>query len=296
MKRLNLSVILLVLITLRAIGQDFGAVGTQWYYSGNALGACPGNCEYIHLESVADTTINGKTTHKILHTLYKMSGDSIALNALYVYEEADTVFMWSFTKARFLTTFIFNGSIGDTLTLDAPYEDEWLDSVYRLVIDTVITTVIDGVPLKKYRTTPLDDFFFSYEGDFMDRIGGLGLFFPLGGAFILEIDGPIRCYSDAEVDTSFQSIACDYVLLTSVDDLPGKSDVVAFPNPTTGPLTLSSEQTITQVDVFDANGRRVATSTRPTLDLSDLPNGQYLLSIHLVDGRQEEGQVLKVDP
>ena len=158
-------------MTINLLGQNFGTIGTQWHYSEHAGGGCSGNCEYLRLESVLDTVISGQTTHKILQTYYRHTGDTLQLDPIYLYEQSDTVFMWSFSKSKFLTTYIFNGNIGDTLTLDAPDTINWTDTTYRLVIDTIINVIVDGVTLKKYGTTALDDYQFYNGGYFMDRVG-----------------------------------------------------------------------------------------------------------------------------
>ena len=210
MKQTIILTTILLTFSFSLLGQEFGTIGTQWHYSEHAGGACPGNCEYLHHESVMDTIISGQLTHKITQTYYKHTGDTVNFDPIYLYEQSDTVFMWSFSKSKFLTTYIFNGNIGDTLILDAPDTLSWTDTTYRLVIDTIINLTIDGVPLKKYRTIALDDYTFWNGGYFMDKIGGLDWFFPRAAIFP-EAGGPIRCYSDAQIDTSFQSVACDYM-------------------------------------------------------------------------------------
>jgi len=292
MKQTGILTIIFLTIASNLLGQNFGAIGTQWHYSEHASGGCPGNCEYLHLESVADSVISGQTTHKILQTYYRHTGDTVRFDPIYLYEQSDTVFMWSFSKLRFLTTYIFNGSIGDTLTLDAPDTMIWADTTYRLVVDTIINVLVDGVPLKKYRTIALDDYGFWNGGYFMDRIGGLDWFFPRA-TIIPEAGGPIRCYSDAQIDTSFQTVACDYILYTSVDELAYNDDIKIYPNPTTDLLTIKSKQPIEKIDLFDLNGKLVATTRELTIDFSDLTSGQYVLIIHLTTGQKIEKKIIR---
>ena len=178
MRQLILLFTSFLTISIGLYGQKFGQPGSQWYYSEHAGGLCPGNCEYLQLESVLDTVINGQTTHKIIRTYYRNTGDTVHYNPIYVYENSDTVFMWSFPKSQFLTTYIFNGNVGDTLTLDAPDTLSWAGPSYRLVIDSISNVTVDGVSLKKFKTSALDDYTFWNGGYFMERIGGLDWFFP----------------------------------------------------------------------------------------------------------------------
>lgn len=272
-------------------GQNFGTVGTQWFYSENAEGGCPGNCEYLHLESVLDTVIDGEITHKILQSYYRQWGDTLHLDPIYLYEQNDTVFMWSFSKSKFLITYIFNGDIGDTLTLDAP-DTFSTDTTYRLVIDSIININIDGVLLKKIRTTPLDDYEFFGTGEFMERIGGLDWFFPRA-AIILEAGGPIRCYSDSQIDTNFQTVACDHIIYVSVDELTNENTIHIYPNPTTSSLIIVAKHPIEKLDLFDLNGKLLESTSKMTVDFSNLANGQYILTIQLTTGQKIEKKIMK---
>ncbi len=292
MKKKILFSMIFALVTIMSFGQTFGTIGTQWYYSEHAGGMCPGNCEYLHLESVMDTVINGNTTHKITQTYYRHTGDTVLLDPIYLYEQSDTIFMWSFSKSRFLTTYIFNRNIGDTLTLDSPDNLTWTDTTYRFVIDTIINLNIDGIPLKKYGTIALDDYQFYNGGYFMDRIGGLDWFFPRA-AIIPEAGGPIRCYSDSQIDTNFQTVACDHTLYTSIAELLTDNDIRIYPNPTSNFLTIKSEQPIEKIELYDMTGRLMKTKRELNIDFSDLPNGQYILTIYLKTEQKIEKKVIK---
>ena len=48
MKLKYLTIIILMSFTLPLLSQDFGSVGTQWYYSEHAAGSAPSNSEYLH--------------------------------------------------------------------------------------------------------------------------------------------------------------------------------------------------------------------------------------------------------
>lgn len=274
-------------------GQNFGAIGTQWYYSEHASGAAPPNSEYLHLQSVTDTVIEGVTTHKISRTYYKHNGDTVTFDPIYVYEQSDTAFMYNFQKSKFQTIYIFNAQQGDTLTLDIVETLPWTtDSTYRLVIDTVETVIINGISLKKYRTIALDELQFYNGGYFMDRIGGLDWFFPRA-TIILEAGGPIRCYSDSQIDTSFQSVACDYRLITSIGEINPNYRIQVFPNPLQNELTIQSEQPIERVELFDLTGKSILSSRQVTLNLENINNGVYILTIYLKSGQRLERKIIK---
>ncbi|MCD4676640.1 MAG: T9SS type A sorting domain-containing protein, partial [Desulfobacula sp.] len=98
---------------------------------------------------------------------------------------------------------------------------------------------------------------------------GQDWFFPRA-AIIPEAGGPIRCYSDTQIDTNLQTVACDYILISFVDELTSKSDIKIYPNPIFDLLTIKSEQPIDRIDLYDLTGKLVATTRELTVDFSDL--------------------------
>ena len=300
MKPYFLSFFLLTLSS-SLFSQSFGEIGTQWFYSENAEGFCEGNCEYVHLESTQDTIINGKTTHKIEQTYYKFTGDIVQYEPIFMYEESDTVFMWAPSSSQFLTTYIFNGAIGDTLILDSPEENENQQGEnedeydeYRLVIDTIIDIEINGIELKKYGTTALDDYQFYFGGYFMDRIGGLDWFLPRS-LIIPEAGGPIRCYSDAQIDSSFQDVACDFLQLVNIDEQARKIEIEIYPNPASSMITLQTKGAIEKTNMYDFNGELVYSTAENEFDISKFKNGIYILEIRMKDGKTFEKKIIKED-
>jgi len=292
MKTLVVFLLLSLSFIPSLFSQNFGLIGTEWYYSESAGGSCPGNCEYVHFESVLDTVIEGKTTHKITRTYYKYGGDTVYLTPLYVYSQLDTTFRYSFSKSRFLSLFIFNGNQGDTLTLDYPpsylgIQFPSADTTYRLVVDSVINRSIDGVPLKEYRTTSIDGLqFYNNDGSFMDRIGGLDWIFPRA-VIIPEAGGPIRCYSDVQVDTSFQSVACDFVLPTSISENLDNSSIKLYPNPSSNHLIIERlGQSISNVliEIRSVKGKlafeqKVVGFEKATINTAQIPAGVYVVVV-----------------
>ena len=67
-------------------------------------------------------------------------------------------------------------------------------------------------------------------------------------------------------------------------DVPSLDDITLYPNPTSGPLTISADNVI-QVQVFDRLGRNVAAYHHTNrLDLTRLPSGTYTLRITFPQG------------
>lgn len=69
--------------------------------------------------------------------------------------------------------------------------------------------------------------------------------------------------------------------------------IMLFPNPTDGPLWLDLPQdSVPQVRVFDASGRRVLYGQESLLDLGGMPAGIYAVEV-LLEGRRWMGRVVK---
>lgn len=279
-------------ITATTIPQDFGSVGSQWYYSGHNA-APPAYAGYIRFNSIGDTLINAKLSHDLLQSTYNYSGDIVEETHHYVYEESDTIFMYSVAQSKFTVFYIFNRIQGDTLTLDTPDESLlWIGPTYRIVIDTVSNVIIDGVPLKKYTTTSLGDY--SLKSVYMDRIGRLNWFFPSLGVSIPEGPGNIRCFADVQVDTNFQVYACDYRLSSAIYSTDDKSEFRVYPNPSTDDLMIAWNQPVESIYLFDLAGRLMLTSTNSTMiDLASLPKGGYQLMVRLKSGQSITRKIMK---
>ena len=127
----------------------------------------------------------------------------------------------------------------------------------------------------------------------MDRIGGLEWFFPRGG-IIPEANGPIRCFSDNDIAIKFQSIDCEYIAYTAVDDVEN-DQIKILPNPTDGFVTIEYQdlQMIDEVLLFDIYGKFIFSKKSNRIDLRYLPNGSYILVLQLKSGHEIHKKVIK---
>lgn len=286
MKTLVITLVLSFSFTTTLFSQNFGLVGTEWYY-GIKDQSCNSVCDYVHLKSVKDTIIQGETTFKIIQTYIRDVGDTLYLDPLYVYNQADTTFTYSFVELKFLKLFIFNGNQGDTLTLDYTSIFSGTSSTYRLLIDTVIQKSINGVPLKEYQTTALDGVqFYSEHGSFMDRIGGLDWIFPRQ-AIIPENVGPVRCYKDAQIDTSFTANACDLLWITAVPEMENNASFKLYPNPSSNNLVvvnLGQQKSAVVIELRTIDGKLALTQKasnfeKVIVNTAEIPAGIYFVTV-----------------
>ncbi len=279
MKRKLLLTSCLLTMTGFLSGQNFGAVGTQWYY--NHTGSFPPNSAYQHYQSVMDTLINGELTHKITRTFYQPNGTIVTAKPHYVFESSDTVFIYNFEKGRFLKLYIFNASQGDTLILDILETFPWpYDTTYKLIIDSVKILMINGIAIKKYRATVLIDgiVYFKMTNHFMDRMGWQNQFFPEYVASTPPT-GSLRCYSDSQIDTNFQSVSCDFREHVSIGEIKNEFKVNVFPNPVHDRLYFSNMDNM-GYEIFNSFGQKVSHGLAYVkIDVSELKSGMYMINL-----------------
>lgn len=265
-------------------GQDFAPVGAEWYYHSMAGGMAPSHSEYYHFVCAKDTIIHAHSLRKIDVTYYRYLGDSVVLAPYYFSQTNDTVSLYNPELKKFYTLYIFNANQGDTLIFDIPYDGfSTEDTTFRVVLDTVITEIYDSTPLKKYVLHPVDNFGWCY-GFYLEKVGGYEWFLPLGLVIIPEVDGPVRCYRDHEVDIHFGSTDCNYRIVNSVKDL-NATYLEIYPNPATGLVQVKSDFRIDLIEVIDDSGKKIFESVQSEIDISGLKKGIYLFRI--ITGNKE---------
>lgn len=88
-------------------------------------------------------------------------------------------------------------------------------------------------------------------------------------------------------DISFTS-NCGGSVLSTVDNLPKKADIIASPNPTKDFIQVESPNTIQNIQFFDSQGRLLSTQNfkqnSVKMNLSTYPNGVYTMKIN--DGKK----------
>jgi len=277
--QIYISIILILFQISIVSGQDFAPIGAEWYYSSSAGGAAPIASEYYHLVVVKDTIIHDYNLRKIEQTYFRYQGDSIKVAPYLIYQSGDTIYLYNPDLNKLYRLFIFNATQGDTLTLDIPYDNFYLeDTTYRVVIDTIITEPYDEVELDKYVLEQIDDFGW-FSGFYLEKVGGYEWFLPLGKVIIPEADGPIRCYHDSEIDINFTSKDCDYRIINFIDN-PLVNRFELFPNPTTNRIEINSDLNIDYIEVYNNTGKFILRTTRLVINLEKFKKGVYLIKVH----------------
>lgn len=288
--------ILFVLITASAAGQEFAPLGARWYYNSMGLGAAPSRSEYTRLEVVKDTSINGIACRKIEATHFEYcSGDSVARQPYFVRESGDTAYYWHSILQRFSPLCMFNAFSGDTLTFDVPpyaYVANQLTQ-FQVVVDSVIPFIQGNDTLKAFYTSPIWQGFstttFAFHEPYLEKVGPTFLFEHQSASILVASDGPLRCYSDNNLSINLMGIPCDYRLVASTP-MHDLSNYRVYPNPVSDYLTLELPDDFpVHYEIYDLKGRRLQTGICQTagsnqIDMQLFGTGIYVL--HLQIGQQ----------
>ena len=89
--------------------------------------------------------------------------------------------------------------------------------------------------------------------------------------------------SGTSVDPIDVDFEVDIVAATSIDEINGSTTSV-YPNPATNVLNISTNEVIKSIEIYCVNGALVKTVSTKTIDISDLNNGMYILSVLTEEG------------
>jgi hypothetical protein len=232
----------------------FAPPGCEWY---QAMPYGTFHCYYT-----GDTVISGITARKIVQKAYTANpwlslGLRVSdLPDLFLYNNADTVFVYNHIYSRFTPLYVFNVHQGDTVTLPAlPADPLYMgpsvtDSFFRFVVDSIKVVTYDTAHLKTIYTTPIDPgylhYYFFYGSDsahrYAEKIGSVyGGIIPVCGhctrlaTDAIQLPDTIRCYNDPALSIKLTTGICgkDY---TAVAEVGNNNGFGIYPNPASGVL------------------------------------------------------------
>lgn len=319
MKKIFLSLSILFIISDLSFAQnEFAPVGAEWHHN-MSFGV-------FHSKVTKDTVIDGISC-RVIETkpIVKNPAQSPTIWSKYkffVYNNADTVFIYNTIFNRFTPLYVFNVNEGDTLYLPAiqppdPYSfiaingAGYVDSNFCTIIDSVRMVNYDNQQLKTIFSHSWDrndnSQFPQYSlGTYAERIGGLTTGFlpacencPGLLADNLQGIGSFRCYSDNQsppfavklVDT------CDNGVIVGIGSIGFMGNSISvYPNPSLGKIRVAfsnSFDTNGNWFVTDILGRRMfngiihKNSVGFNIDLSRNPIGIYLLKLNDENGHSK---------
>ena len=253
----------------------FAPIGTKWSYSWSAASGIGA----YSLESVADTTIQGKVCRKLRYAdradyCFPNCVSSFSYGARFFYDNQDSLF--EFRNARFELIMRTNALVGDTIKI---YDAGSSQNQLTYIVKTKSDTLLNGQFFKKWtlqeqncRQNPN-----LYSITFIDKIGVLG--YPIRPRTACIIDGiyyDLRCFEWGNF--KFGVANC----LTATNENPKGLAVKISPNPTNATLQIEAAAPFFTYKIVDLMGKTTQngnyTEGSP-LDVSALPQGFYFLTL-----------------
>lgn len=303
MKRIILITLLLLPLITKAQA-TFAPAGSEWYHS-QYYGA-------YHSYYAGDTVIDNIASRIIVRKAltrdpYYSQGLHVDdQSTIYVYSNADTVFIYNSYFHRFTPLYVFNVNDGDTIRLPIIPIDygqltlAYPDSTFKMVVDSVRNKLYDTAILKTIFVhaigNPDSVYVLDYGLGYAARIGGLSTgLIPRGTPAAIPLTESlqpatgIKCYNDPTMSIKLVADICG-IAPVGVPNIASAKEIELTPNPVSGMLTITCPQPITELRIYDAVGGEVhkypSGDRKMNIDLAALPAGVYFAHINGTEVRK----------
>jgi len=293
MKFILLSALTLIFCQSMVSAQGFAPVGAEWIFTNEYCFFPHPACGYIKVTAVSDTVFDGKT-YSVLEKRYTDPTYTYSDSIAYMTSIGDSVFTYDPYTTTSHLLYDFSRVAGDTIVINdptsgntfSPFKGESI-SDFRVVVDSTAEIVVDGVPLRVQYTSPTDTSELQFLFRTIERIGNVNSLFGISSTMLTAgYYGSLACYSELGGFHYGQPIeTCG--LISGIEQQGQIETVTVYPNPTTDfvRLTTSTDTQVKRIEVFDVQGVRVLNLRKPpaegVIELPDLQNGLYIMSIHL---------------
>ena len=283
-----------ILFGLSALSQSWCDPGANWKYS---FGSGFGTEGYVEISYVGDTLINTQLSQKLSKNLFAYDFPwSQPINAFLgtecTYEDNGVVFIryndiWD-------TLYNFNANVGESWRMAKQPLTNACDSNSTLTVIATGTTIINTISLN-YKVVEFNYGGFMQSGmtdTIIEKIGFTGSYmFPYdfcNGALDGQEGGKFRCYFDNNFLTykPHYSEVCDFIV--NVNELDYSDNLKIIPNPSSTILSIEGiENESGLFELKNASGKLIRTGKlNQTIDVSDLPDGFYIISISTDQGQR----------
>jgi hypothetical protein len=289
MKKLLLISFTVLCIVSQA--QQFAPIGAKWYYGKKAgLQAPNNNVQYYLFESIKDTLFNAKDCRKIRHREFLYSGNVNELEPLFVYQQMDTIFIYSSLWQDFIRMMVNGLSLNDSLLFQSRQYQTTLNLFVVTAIDTLIISnrIFRQV---RFNNLPLNQVMSDGNSSYIDGVGSQNYFIPFyddSGLLPEYGSGPLRCYIDENgIEFNFWGQPCDFRDAVSIEALE-LIEFDIYPNPASDYLALhftEQQGKSYQITIVDMQGRVLHNKTSVNdgydsiLSLQGCAAGTYLIHI-----------------
>ena len=292
------AVLLSLLFTTALFSQNL-AVGTVWYYHQSSLFGENGN--YIKMQIVKDSTINGKVCKKMTGG-YGCS--KIADRGEFVYIENKKAYRYDFYRNRFWLLYDWSARIGDIVTIYVPQQNV-VDS-FQIRIDSVTIWTPNGEPLIIQKTSRVGASRWIFASQqIIEKIGANAVFFPQPTNCDPVQYGSLRCFNEPnQLEVKFVTYKCDSVIIrVGTSDILSQRQISIFPTPSVSELNITFDEPITEgfsMDIINTLGQVIWHSQKPimgaseVIDINNWQSGVYNIIFTDKDGGKLNRSFFKI--
>jgi hypothetical protein len=215
-------------------------VGTEWYYHQSALFGENGN--YIKMQIVADSTIDGKVCKKFTGG-YGCS--KIADRGEFVYFEYKKAYRYDFDRRRFWLLYDWSARVGDTVTIYVP-QPNVVDS-FKIRIDSVTIWTPNGEPLLIQKTSRIGASRWIFANQqIIEKVGTNAVFFPQSTSCNPIQFGSLRCFNEPnQLPVKFVNYKCDSIIIRiATSELLKNRQISIFPTPSVSELNAAIDEPV----------------------------------------------------
>ncbi len=289
-----LAIILLATCSLAHAQLEFAPIGAEWFYS-VGLNDNP-YAGYHHYVSTKDTLVNGKTARVITSNR----------DTIITHEDNGRVYYLFNDKFRLI--YDFSAKVGDTLVFEfmAPKPESYIyDTTYYVAFEVERISNFDeeGGGIRMFSTVVVEVDSLDYEPfkflvwdtkyTYFERIGYYynGLITKIKLPCVGVSSDHLRCYKDADLNYiseywKNEGKPCDYKSPNSIMEVRSPFELNTYPNPVYNTITIETKGFsglgLRTVKIFNQTGVPVLSqrfdASNPTIDVSHLPPGLYLIS------------------
>jgi len=285
------------------MAQAWAPPGAVWYYDWVSMW----NSGYVKIQYTGDTMVNGrscKILQKERHWFDWLDSTYHTDHFGFEYTYLENNVVYNYRNGQFYTLYDFNANAGDSWIV-AGWNNSAPDSTGVVDVDSTGITNINSFSLKVVNLSPALNSCWALNGRAIERIGSMGYMFPEPNCVVdLYEGGPLRCYYDSTFGLyePGSAPACDYIV--GMDNLSmDNRDISIYPNPANSMITIEYNRPVQgwmSIEISDLFGKKMKNietgKAKLTIDVKDLLNGVYFISIRDKSGMICRRKIIKYNP
>jgi hypothetical protein len=291
MKTIKL-IFIFVLFSLTGIAQEWAPTGATWHYTERFSFWSPIEIDYIKIESVKDTVVEGITCKKL--TKRHNIGCTDRPDVEFMYSQDDKVYFYDPGFGTFQILYDFGANPGDSwvIRIKDYFHPDDTDSLV-VMVDSTDFININGVELKRLSVTYLflneTNPNYTYNSVIIESIGDLWYMFNYYPEWAFGCDANfsqgLRCYEDSVIGLYETGIAdsCTYVQFWTGMEEDSKPPIDLYPNPATECVTFKGGPGIYSLyRILDITGKKILSGAvvNNQIGVQNLEKGLYIIELY----------------